>query len=111
MRNAWMGLLLLGLAGCQSPGALKEAAPVLSVQTLKSPPVYLDCLLPKWRAYRAGTEQVEVRFGYRLLLPDGDGRPGTLLEVGANERGSLVSLYQRPGVEREFAERSLRECL
>lgn len=111
MRRAWLGFLLLGLAGCQSPGALKEEAPVLSVQTLKSPPVYRDCLWPKWRAYRSGTEQVEVRFGYRLVLPDSAGKPGALLEVGSNERGSLVSLYQRPGADSAFAERSLRECL
>ncbi|MFZ5958860.1 hypothetical protein ACOXVJ_15255 [Pseudomonas knackmussii] len=111
MRRAWLGGLLLGLAGCQSPGALKEEVSVSSVQTLKSPPVYRDCLLPKRRAYRSGTEQVEVRYGYRLVLPDSAGQPGALLEVGANERGSLVSLYQRPDVDSVLAERSLRECL
>lgn len=111
MRGTWMGFLLLGLAGCQSPGALKEEVPPLSVQTLKSPPVYRACLLPKWRGYRSGTEQVEVRYGYRLVLPDSAGKPGALLEVGANERGSLVTLYQRRGADSAFAERSLRECL
>ncbi|MDF3931873.1 hypothetical protein [Pseudomonas citronellolis] len=109
MRRGYLvALLLLGLAGCQSPGQLKEEAPAQRLQTLKSPPVYRDCLAPKW----AGAAQREIRFGYRLVLPEGQGgEPASLLEVTANERGSLVALYQRPGVEGDAAERAARECL
>ncbi|SDH68160.1 hypothetical protein [Pseudomonas panipatensis] len=112
MRINWGWMLLLGLAGCHSPGELKETAPVLRAQTLKSPPVYLNCLLPKWRAYAAATEVREIRLGYRLLLSEGRERgPGALLEVTADERGSQVWLYQHSGAARDVAERDMRECL
>lgn len=111
MRMHWIAVLSLGLAGCQAPVVSQAEKPALSVQTLKSPPVYRDCLLPKWRAYRPTSGQFEVRWGDRLWLPDSDGGRGSVLEVGANEGGSLVSLYSRAVADRAFAERSLRECL
>ena len=89
---------LLGavLAGCTSPGLLKEEAPALRLESGTSPSVYMPCLLPKWQAIRPAASVTEIRFGYRLLLPAASGDAAqVLLETTAADKGSAVALYRR----------------
>lgn len=91
-----VALLCALLAGCTSPGKLKEDAPALRLESAKSPSVYMTCLLPKWQAIRSSSTVKEIRFGYRLVMPatSGDSREA-LLETTAADKGSDVVLYRR----------------
>lgn len=89
-------LLCALLAGCTSPGKLKEEAPGLRMESAKSPSVYMTCLLPKWQAIRSASAVKEIRFGYRLLMPaTASDSPEALLEATAADKGSDVVLYRR----------------
>lgn len=101
------------LAACSSPGKLKEEAPALRLDSRKSPSVYMTCLLPQWQSYRASATVAEVRFGYRLLMPDASGRETeALLEVTAAGQGSDVALYRRAApIPDDAIVRAARACL
>ncbi|MCP1624360.1 hypothetical protein [Pseudomonas nitroreducens] len=89
-------LLCALLAGCTSPGALKEEAPALRLESGRSPSVYMTCLLPKWQSIRASATVKEIRFGYRLLIPAASGDTAeVLLEATAADKGSDVVLHRR----------------
>lgn len=93
----WRVTLLCALmAGCTSPGKLKEEAPALRLESGKSPSVYMTCLLPKWQAIRPSSAVQELRFGYRLLVPSASGDTAeVLLDTTAADQGSDVVLYRR----------------
>ncbi|MBB4862321.1 hypothetical protein HNP46_001159 [Pseudomonas nitritireducens] len=89
-------MLLVLMAGCSSPGRLKEEAPVLRLESGKSPSVYMTCLLPQWQGLRPAATVREIRFGYRLLLPAASADyTEALLETTAADKGSDVVLYRR----------------
>lgn len=89
-------LCALLLAGCTSPGTLKEEAPALRLESGRSPSVYMTCLLPKWQSIRSSAAVKEIRFGYRLLIPAASGDTAeVLLETTAADKGSDVVLYRR----------------
>ncbi|MFR0688036.1 hypothetical protein ACLUTX_01435 [Enterobacterales bacterium AE_CKDN230030158-1A_HGKHYDSX7] len=106
-------LLCAVLAGCTSPGKLKEEAPVLRLQANHSPSVYMTCLLPKWQELRASAAVQEIRLGYRLIMPSGSGDTAeALLETTAVDKGSDIALYRRnPPSADDAITRAVRSCL
>ncbi|WP_315807463.1 hypothetical protein [Pseudomonas sp. C9-3] len=106
-------LLCALLAGCTSPGKLKEDAPALRLESGKSPSVYMTCLLPKWQAIRSSSAVKEIRFGYRLLMPTTSGdSPEALLETTAADKGSDVVLYRHNAPSQDDAiNLAARSCL
>ncbi|MDF3868157.1 hypothetical protein P3W53_27095 [Pseudomonas denitrificans (nom. rej.)] len=106
-------LLCALLAGCSSPGELKEDAPALRLESGKSPSVYMTCLLPKWQATRPSVVVKEIRFGYRLLVPVAAGDTAeVLLEATAADKGSDVALYRRNAPSPDDAlTLAVRSCL
>lgn len=113
MNRVAMLVLCAGLAGCSSPGQLKENAPAIHLATGKSPSVYMTCLLPQWQSYRATATVQEIRLGYRLLMPDVSGcEAQALLEVTASDNGSDVVLYRHAApVPDDAIGRAARACL
>lgn len=109
-------LLVVGLAvlaACSSPGKLKDEAPALRLDSGKSPSVYMTCLLPQWQAYRRSAAVKEIRFGYRLLMPDASGHETeAMLEVTATDHGSDVVLYRQAATVPEDAiVHAVRACI
>jgi len=106
-------LLCALLAGCSSPGKLKEEAQALRLESAKSPSVYMTCLLPKWQGIRASAGVREIRLGYRLIMPTSAGDTAeALLETTAMDKGSDVVLYRRNAPSPDDAiTQAARSCL
>ncbi|QRY78449.1 hypothetical protein JVX91_23125 [Pseudomonas sp. PDNC002] len=106
-------LLCVALAGCSSPGKLKEEAPAVRLQSTQSPSVYMACLLPRWQSYRPSAAVREIRLGYRLIMPAAAGDSAqALVEVTATDKGSDVTLYRRDSpVPDDAITAAVRSCL
>lgn len=94
MRKAITGLALIVLAGCSTPGDLKQNDPTISATSTKSPKQYALCVFPKWQEERSASTMSETENGYRLIVAT-DMTTDELLEVADSGKGSKVALYQR----------------
>ncbi|MPR00673.1 hypothetical protein F0169_00480 [Pseudomonas sp. MAFF 212408] len=114
MRILIAAVAMMVLAGCTTPGDLKNGKATISASSNKAPKQYALCVFPRWQDARSGATMFETERGYRLTVST-DMTTDELLEINKSASGSSVSLYQRlawaPGVGRAAIEQSVRDCL
>jgi uncharacterized lipoprotein YajG len=82
------------LAGCSSPGDVKQNDPTISTSSKKAPKQYALCVFPKWQEQRSTATMAETESGYRLIVAT-DMMTDEVLEIMSSGKGSKVALYQR----------------
>ncbi|MBH8611225.1 hypothetical protein I4N56_009905 [Pseudomonas mohnii] len=102
------------LAGCSSPGDLKNNDPTISASSTKSAKKYALCVFPRWQEQRSTSTMSETESGYRLVVAT-DMMTDEVLEVSNSDTGSKVALYQRMPWSKMWGrgalEAAVRECL
>jgi uncharacterized lipoprotein YajG len=114
MRKILTPLALVVLAGCATPGDLKQNDPTISAASNKSPKQYALCVFPKWQEERSTSTMSETEKGYRLIVAT-DMMTDELLEVVDSGKGSQVALFQRMPWSKMWGrgalEDAVRRCL
>ncbi|NIF19652.1 hypothetical protein F3J43_21890 [Pantoea sp. Cy-639] len=98
-------LLMVGLAGCASPGS-----PTASKLTRKAPADYAACVLPKWQALAPQATQKSISNGYRLTAPSAVASDN-VLEVVKSQDGSRATFYKGSFLSSDKLRMAARECL
>ncbi|WP_148485274.1 hypothetical protein [Pseudomonas massiliensis] len=87
-----MGLMML--AGCASKAADPRAP--LDATTTKSAEAYVQCLAPKWSAFKPGLRQEETPMGYKLTVEAAYTAAPAWAQVNRAGQGAQVRVFLPP---------------